>query len=125
MGSHVYNVVKAPIGWALFCDRERIGGFVSSEAALEAATAFGANAVREGHSIQINVPAPELREIEGFESRPARWHLDTKYRKIWRHRRSPSSAQAPAPPVRRMLSSHLCQPPARPRPLPVRALGMR
>ncbi len=37
MGSHVYNVVKAPIGWSLFCDRERIGGYVSSEAALEAA----------------------------------------------------------------------------------------
>jgi hypothetical protein len=48
MGSHVYNVVEAPIGWSLFCDRERIGGYVSSEAALEAATAFGAKAVREG-----------------------------------------------------------------------------
>ena len=78
MGSHVYNIVRAPIGWALFCDRERIGGFVSSEAALEAATAFGANALREGHSIQINVPGPELREIEGFELWPARWHADLK-----------------------------------------------
>jgi len=75
MVSHVYNVVKAPIGWALFCDRERVGGFVSSEAALEAATAFGANAIREGHSIQINVPGPELREIEGFELWPARWNV--------------------------------------------------
>jgi hypothetical protein len=68
MGSHVYNVVKAPIGWSLFCDRERVGGYVPSEAALEAATAAAANALREGHSIQINVPGPELREIEGFES---------------------------------------------------------
>ncbi|SRR5713226_1309855 len=52
MGSHVYNVVKAPIGWSLVCHRERIGGYVSSQAALEAATAHGAKALREGHSIQ-------------------------------------------------------------------------
>jgi hypothetical protein len=78
VGSHVYNVVKAPIGWSLFCDRERIGGYVSSEAALEAATAFAAKAVRDGHSIQINVPAPERHEIEGFESWPARWRVDPK-----------------------------------------------
>ena len=38
MGSHVYNVVKAPIGWSLFCDHERVGGYVSSEAVLAAAT---------------------------------------------------------------------------------------
>jgi len=60
MGSHVYNIVKAPIGWSLFCDRERIGGYVSSEPALEAATAFGGKALREGHSIQINVPGSQL-----------------------------------------------------------------
>jgi hypothetical protein len=78
VGSHVYNVVKAPIGWSLFCGRERIGAYVSSEAALEAATALGANALREGHSIQINVPGPELHESEDFESWPARWHVDLK-----------------------------------------------
>jgi hypothetical protein len=78
MGSHVYNVVKAPIGWSLFCDRERIGGYVSSEAALEAATAFGAKALRKGHSIQINVPGPQLHEVDDFVSWPARWHVDPK-----------------------------------------------
>ena len=78
MGSHVYNVVKAPIGWSLFCNRERVGGYVSSEAALEAATAFGANALREGHSIQINVPGPAQHENEGLEPWPARWHIDLK-----------------------------------------------
>ena len=78
MGSHVYNVVKAPIGWSLFCDRERIGGFVSNEAALEAAAAFGAKALREGDSIQINVPGPQSHEIEDFVSWPARWHVDSK-----------------------------------------------
>jgi hypothetical protein len=45
---------------------------------LEAATAAAANALREGHSIQINVPGPELREIEGFESWPAQWQVDLK-----------------------------------------------
>jgi hypothetical protein len=78
VGSHIYNVVKVPIGWALFCDRKRIGAYVSSEAALEAATTFGVNALREGHRIQINVPGAELHEIEGFESWPARWHVDLK-----------------------------------------------
>jgi hypothetical protein len=78
MGSHVYNIVKAPIGWSLFCDRDRIGGYASSEAALEAATAFGANTLREGNCIQINVPGPERHEIEDFESWPARWRVDLR-----------------------------------------------
>lgn len=77
MGSRVYNVVKAPIGWSLFCDRERIGSYVSSEAALEAATAAGAHALREGYSIQINVPGPEQHKAEDLEW-PARWRVDTK-----------------------------------------------
>jgi hypothetical protein len=37
-GKSRYNVVKAPIGWSLFCDHERVGGYVSSEAVLAAAT---------------------------------------------------------------------------------------
>ena len=78
MGSHVYNVVKAPIGWSLFCNRERIGSYVSSEAALEAATIFGANALREGRSIQINVPGLAPREVQDFNSWPARWSFDPK-----------------------------------------------
>jgi hypothetical protein len=80
MGNNIYNVVKAPIGWSLFCNRERLGGYVSSEAALEAATAFGVNALREGHSIQINVPRPEPEpdEIDDAKSWPARWRIDLK-----------------------------------------------
>jgi hypothetical protein len=78
MGNHIYNVVKAPIGWSLFCNRERLGGYVSSEAALEAATAFGINDLREGHSIQINVPGPEPDEIDDAKSWPARWRIDLK-----------------------------------------------
>jgi hypothetical protein len=78
MGSNTYNVVKAPIGWSLFCNRERIGGYGSSEEALEAAMAFGTHALREGHGIQINVPgvAPEIDDIA--KSRPAHWQFDLK-----------------------------------------------
>ena len=73
MGRFVYNVAKAPIGWSLFRDRERVGGFVSKEAALEAATAAGADALRDGHSIQINVPGSDPSEIETPELWPAWW----------------------------------------------------
>jgi hypothetical protein len=71
MVRYVYNVTKAPIGWSLFRDRERVGGFVSKEAALEAATAARAEALREGHSIQINVPSSE--SIEEPAVWPTRW----------------------------------------------------
>jgi hypothetical protein len=77
MGSHVYNVVKAPIGWSLFCNRDRIGGYCSSEEALEAAMAFSTSALREGHRIQINVPGaePEVGDVPAW---PGRWHFDLK-----------------------------------------------
>ncbi len=68
MSSFVYNVAKAPTGWSLFRDRERIGAYGSKEAALEAATAAGADALREGHSIQINVPGSDSNELEKLES---------------------------------------------------------
>ena len=74
MGRFVYNVAKAPIGWSLFRDRERVGGFVSKEAAREAATAAASAALREGHSIQINVPGPDSSEGEKAESWPERWN---------------------------------------------------
>ena len=33
----VYNIVKAPMGWAVFCDGVKLGGiYGSKEAALEA-----------------------------------------------------------------------------------------
>jgi hypothetical protein len=64
LGRLVYNVTKAPIGWSLFRDRDRIGAYASGEATLEAATAAGADALRDGHSIQINVPGSVLNEIE-------------------------------------------------------------
>jgi hypothetical protein len=78
MGTNIYNVVKAPIGWSLFCNRERVAGYGSSEAALEAATALGAKALREGHSVQINVPGLEPHQTSDAESWPARWLIDPK-----------------------------------------------
>jgi hypothetical protein len=61
MTQSVYNIVKAPLGWSIFCDGVKIGGiYGSKEAALEAAGVAAALAVRDGAAIQINVPsAPE------------------------------------------------------------------
>ena len=78
MGRLVYNVAKAPIGWSLFRDRERIGGFVSKDAALEAATAAASAMIREGHSIQINVPGSDPSEEKKAESWPERWNVRSR-----------------------------------------------
>src|SRR5262245_42244977 len=59
MGNNVYDVVKAPIGCSLFCNRDRIGGYCWSEEALDAGMAFSTRAVREGSGIPVNAPAPE------------------------------------------------------------------
>jgi hypothetical protein len=57
MTQSIYNIVKAPLGWSIFCDGVKIGGvYGSKEAALEAATVAAAFAVRDGTGIQINVP---------------------------------------------------------------------
>jgi hypothetical protein len=57
MTQSVYNIVKAPMGWSIFCDGMRIGGiYGSKEAALEAAAVGASLAVRDGAGIQINVP---------------------------------------------------------------------
>jgi hypothetical protein len=65
MTQSVYNIVKAPLGWLIYCDGVKLGGvYGSKEAALEAATVAATFAVREGAGIQINVPsAPESDEI--------------------------------------------------------------
>ena len=45
----VYNVAKAPMGWAVYCDGVRIGGvFGSKAAAFEAATVAASVAVQGG-----------------------------------------------------------------------------
>jgi hypothetical protein len=53
----VYNIAKAPMGWAVYCDGVRIGGvFRSKAAAFEAATVAASVAVRRGSGVQLNVP---------------------------------------------------------------------
>jgi hypothetical protein len=57
MTQSIYNIVKAPLGWLVFCDGVETGGiYGSKEAALEAAAVAAALAVRDGAGIQINVP---------------------------------------------------------------------
>jgi hypothetical protein len=67
MTRSVYNVVKAPLGWVVYCDGVKIGGVYGSKvAALEAATIAAAFDARDGIGIQINVPgAAEPDEIPG------------------------------------------------------------
>jgi hypothetical protein len=58
MTQSVYNIVKAPSGWSVYCDGVTIGGSYGSKgAALEAATVAATLTVREGAGIQINVPS--------------------------------------------------------------------
>ena len=61
----VYDVAKAPMGWAIYCDGVKIGGvFGSKAAAFEAATVAASFAVQGGSGVQVNVPdAPGSDEI--------------------------------------------------------------
>jgi hypothetical protein len=69
MTQSVYNIVKAPMGWSIFCDDVKIGGvYGSKEAALEAAAVAATFAIRDGAGIQINVPS----ETEADEM-PRNW----------------------------------------------------
>jgi hypothetical protein len=57
MTQSIYNIVKAPSGWSIYCDGAMLGGnYGSKEAALEAATVAATLAVHDGTGIQINVP---------------------------------------------------------------------
>jgi hypothetical protein len=64
----VYNIVKAPMGWAVFCD-VKLGGICGSkEAALEATTVAAAFILRDGGGVQINAP-----DGAGSDEIPLRW----------------------------------------------------
>jgi hypothetical protein len=67
MTQSVYNIMKAPLGWSIFCDGVNLGGvYGSKEAAFEAAIVAASFAVRDGTGIQINVPTTsETGEILG------------------------------------------------------------
>jgi hypothetical protein len=71
MASCVYNVIKAPIGWSIYCDDVKMGGvYGTREAALEAAALGATLSVSQGHGIQINLPAVTGHETE---ARPGGW----------------------------------------------------
>jgi hypothetical protein len=53
MTQSIYNIVKAPLGWLVFCNGVQTGGVYGSK---EAAVVAAALAVRDGAGIQINVP---------------------------------------------------------------------
>jgi hypothetical protein len=76
MSTCVYNIVKAPVGWSIFCDGMRIGGvYGTKEAALEAAAVAASFAIRDGAGIQINAPpVAEPKEAEGAEAWPSKWN---------------------------------------------------
>jgi hypothetical protein len=60
----VYKLVKAPVGWILFLDDQRVGGvYGTKEAAFEAAAVAAAFSVRDGDSVQINVPSDAKQRI--------------------------------------------------------------
>jgi hypothetical protein len=69
MTQSIYNIIKAPLGWSIFCDGVKLGGvYGSKEAALEAATVAATFAVRDGTGIQINVPS-----TAGPDEIPGNW----------------------------------------------------
>jgi hypothetical protein len=65
----VYNIAKAPMGWAVFCDGIKLGGiYGSKEAALEATTVAAAFVLRDGGGVQINAP-----DDAGQDEIPLKW----------------------------------------------------
>ena len=60
----VYNIAKAPMGWAIYCDGVRIGGvFGSKAAAFEAATVAASAAVQGGSGVQLDVPDAQKSDL--------------------------------------------------------------
>ena len=67
MASWVYNVIKAPIGWLIYCDGVKMGGVYGTiEGALEAAAVRAALSVSQGHGVQINLAAVSGHETEAW-----------------------------------------------------------
>jgi hypothetical protein len=74
MGTCIYKIVKAPVGWSVFCDGMRIGGVYGTKAALEAAAVAASFPVRDGQGIQINVPEAPGTESAVAEAWPSKWN---------------------------------------------------
>ena len=75
MADLIYNLVKAPVGWVLFLDGERVNGvYGTKEAAFEAAMVAASFSVRTGDGVQINVPSDvNMRATEKPDPWPKEW----------------------------------------------------
>ena len=70
----IFNIAKAPMGWAVYCDGAKIGGlFGSKAAAFEAATVAASLAVQAGSGVQVNVP-----DATGSDEIPSNWFAAIK-----------------------------------------------
>lgn len=70
MSRSVYNIVKGPTGWLVFCNGVRLEGvYETKEAALEAGAVAGAITIGSGQGVQINVP-----EATAGEAWPSKWN---------------------------------------------------
>lgn len=56
MSRAMYRIVPAPEGFCVEHDGERSGAYATREAALEAAIGPASNAIKQGHSVTIEVP---------------------------------------------------------------------
>ena len=66
----IYNIVKAPVGWCVFCDGVRLGGYLRDErSCLRGRGSGGLIFIRDGQGIQINVPEDPTLE----EGQPSKW----------------------------------------------------
>jgi xanthine dehydrogenase molybdopterin-binding subunit B len=76
----IYKLVKAPVGWILFLDDQRVGGvYGTKEAAFEAAAVAAAFSVRDGDGVQINVPRDaKLDATEKTSLWPKEWNAFLK-----------------------------------------------
>lgn len=70
----VFNIAKAPMGWAICCDGVKLGGLYGSKAAaFEAATVAASFSVQEGSGVQVNVP-----DEPGSDEIPSKWFAAIK-----------------------------------------------
>ena len=70
----IFNIAKAPMGWAIYRDGAKIGGLYGSKAAaFEAATVAASFAVQEGSGVQVNVP-----DEPGSDETPSKWFAAIK-----------------------------------------------
>ena len=59
MGTAVYRIVPREGGWGVAHDGETNGPYKTREAAFEAAVPAASMALKQGHAVEVSVPAPK------------------------------------------------------------------